>query len=55
MFVFWGGHNELVNYHYALESQRYAYDLVQVEDRFTYEGSGTENENYFVFGNDEYK
>ncbi len=50
MFVFWGGHNELVNYHYALESQRYAYDLVQVEDRFTYEGSGTENENYFVFG-----
>ncbi len=26
--VFWGGDNELFNYHYPNESQRYAYDLI---------------------------
>ena len=30
-FVFWGGTNEFVNYHYVYESQRYAYDLVRVK------------------------
>ena len=29
--VFWGGTNELENYHYAYENQRYAYDLVCTE------------------------
>ncbi len=40
-FTFWGGTNELVNYHYAVESQRYAYDLVIVENNSTFEGDPT--------------
>src|SRR5690606_5975089 len=27
-FIFWGGTNQFINYHYVYESQRYAYDLV---------------------------
>lgn len=27
-FVFWGGANQFINYHYEIEEQRYAYDLV---------------------------
>ncbi len=51
-FVFWGGTNELVNYHYSLESQRYAYDLVIYQGDTTYEGDPTDNESYFAFGKD---
>ncbi|WP_163580799.1 M23 family metallopeptidase [Gracilibacillus saliphilus] len=51
-FTFWGGINELVNYHYAVASQRYAYDLLIVEDGFTYNGDPTDNESYYAFGQD---
>lgn len=51
-FVFWGGTNELNNYHYAYEHQRYAYDLVRVKNGSTYEGTNLTNENYFAFGTD---
>jgi Peptidase family M23 len=49
-FTFWGGTNELVNYHYALESQRYAYDLVIMEGESTFEGDPADNESYYAFG-----
>ncbi|SFL45141.1 Peptidase family M23 [Gracilibacillus orientalis] len=51
-FTFWGGTNELVNYHYAVESQRYAYDWVILEEDSTYEGDPTKNESYYAFGKD---
>jgi len=49
-FVFWGGENELSNYHYAHETQRYAYDLIQVKEGYSYKGDPTKNESYYAFG-----
>lgn len=51
-FTFWGGTNELVNYHYSLEVQRYAYDLFIVKGDTTFEGDPTDNESYYAFGED---
>ncbi|SEP64574.1 M23 family metallopeptidase [Piscibacillus halophilus] len=51
-FTFWGGTNELVNYHYATENQRYAYDLVIEKDGSTFEGDHKNNESYYAFGED---
>lgn len=51
-FVFWGGTNELVNYHYELAQQRYSYDLLVMEDGHSFEGDPTDNESYFAFGED---
>ncbi|MBG9452552.1 hypothetical protein ABE61_00210 [Lysinibacillus sphaericus] len=51
-FVFWGGTNEFVNYHYVYENQRYAYDLVKVQDGQSYEKSPIQNENYYAFDQD---
>ncbi|AUD15072.1 MULTISPECIES: M23 family metallopeptidase [unclassified Planococcus (in: firmicutes)] len=48
-FVFWGGKNEFLNYHYVYESQRYAYDLVVMKEKKTYRESEILNENYFAF------
>ncbi|WP_200411740.1 M23 family metallopeptidase [Virgibacillus salexigens] len=48
--VFWGGTNELVNYHYATVSQRYAYDLVIQQEGTTFKGDPTKNKNYHAFG-----
>lgn len=49
-FVFWGGTNSLVNYHYDYENQRYAYDFVVMNKNSFYEGDGTQNQNYYAFG-----
>ncbi len=49
-YVFWGGANEFLNYHYPEKSQRYAYDLVKVEEGLTYEGDGAGNEQFFAYG-----
>lgn len=49
-FVFWGGKNEFLNYHYIYESQRYAYDLVIMKEKRTCRESGMHNENYYAFG-----
>ncbi len=49
-FVFWGGENVLANYHYEVEMQRYAYDLIQVKDGYSYSGDKTKNESYYAFG-----
>ena len=48
-FVFWGGVNEFVNYHYAYEAQRYAYDLVIMKNDATFKDSPSINENYYAF------
>jgi len=48
--VFWGGTNVWLNYHYEHESQRYAYDILQVKDGFTFKGDPDKNESYFAFG-----
>lgn len=48
--VYWGGVNELTNYHYAIESQRYSLDLIQAEEGFSFEGDPTLNESYYAFG-----
>lgn len=49
-FVFWGGTNELLNYHYVHESQRYAFDFLMMKDSISYEGDATKNESYYAFG-----
>ncbi|MDN4619399.1 peptidoglycan DD-metalloendopeptidase family protein [Paenibacillus sp. PsM32] len=49
-FVFWGGNNALINYHYEYESQRYAYDFIQRKDGFSYKGDPLKNESYYAFG-----
>ncbi|MBJ6360768.1 M23 family metallopeptidase [Paenibacillus sp. GCM10012307] len=49
-FVFWGGENVLANYHYEYDVQRYAYDLIQVKDDYSYNGDPTKNESYYAFG-----
>lgn len=49
-FVFWGGSNELINYHYGAEQQRYAYDLIVVYNGFSYKGDPKKNESYYAYG-----
>lgn len=49
-FVFWGGTNSLVNYHYEYENQRYAYDFMVMNEDSTYEGDPALNESYYTFG-----
>jgi len=51
-FVFWGGTNEFVNYHYVYENQRYAYDLVKVQDGQSYQNSLIRNEDFYAFDED---
>ncbi|MGN7477311.1 M23 family metallopeptidase [Solibacillus silvestris] len=51
-FVFWGGANEFINYHYAYEQQRYAYDLVIINEGQSFKDSPISNENYYAFGKD---
>lgn len=49
-FVVWGGTNELANYHYAVEEQRYAFDLIMREGNSSFDGDPEENESYYAFG-----
>lgn len=48
-FVFWGGTNQFINYHYVHEDQRYAYDLIMLKDGQSYNGSMDKKENYYAF------
>ncbi|MFS0839984.1 M23 family metallopeptidase [Paenibacillus sp. 1P03SA] len=48
--VFWGGTNVLLNYHYEHESQRYAYDLVQIKGTSSYSGDPGKLESYYAYG-----
>ncbi|GGA24636.1 M23 family metallopeptidase [Psychrobacillus lasiicapitis] len=51
-FVFWGGANEFINYHYPYESQRYAYDLVKIQDGLSYRKTQMGNNNFYSFDED---
>ncbi|MEJ8546759.1 M23 family metallopeptidase [Brevibacillus borstelensis] len=48
--TYWGGQNELVNYHYAYPNQRYAYDFLIMKEGRTYAGDPLANESYYAFG-----
>lgn len=48
--VYWGGDNELFNYHYQDETQRYAYDLVKLKNGKTMHSGGQFCSNYHSFG-----
>lgn len=48
-YVFWGGANEFQNYHYPYENQRYAYDLVKVEQFTTFHDNPEQVTNYYAF------
>ncbi len=49
--VFWGGDSRELNHHHDVPSQRFALDLVGVDENGkTKRGDGTRNEDYFAFG-----
>ncbi len=48
-FVFWGGTNQFINYHYVYESQRYAYDLIVLKNGKSYRGSRKKNEHFYAY------
>ncbi|PYE45543.1 peptidase M23-like protein [Paenibacillus barcinonensis] len=50
MFIFWGGHSVLENYHYEHVTQRYALDIVRKVDGASYQGDAKVNANYYAFG-----
>lgn len=49
-FTFWGGNNVLLNYHYAYNYKRYAYDFAIVKEGKTFHGNPRKNTSYFAFG-----
>jgi len=48
-FVFWGGNDVFLNYHYEYDEVRYAYDFVKVKDGYSFEGDPLLNESYYAF------
>jgi len=49
--VFWGGDTKELNQHHDVPNQRYAFDLLVVDDDGkTHKNEGTKNEDYFAFG-----
>lgn len=49
-FTYWGGMNEIVNYHYSFPEQRYAYDFLILIDEISHEEDINSNESYYAFG-----
>ena len=49
-FVVWGGRTIEENYHASLGDQRFAIDVVQIENGSTFTGNGAQNEDYYCFG-----
>ena len=49
-FVVWGGRTLGENYHASLADQRFAFDVVQLENNKTHVGDGGQNEDYYCFG-----
>lgn len=45
-FVFWEEINELVNYHYPLVNQRYAYDMLIMSEGSSFDGDSEDNESF---------
>lgn len=50
-YVFWGGDTFEMNHHHEVASQRYAFDLIVVDDAGgSSTGDGLDNEDYYAFG-----
>jgi len=50
-FVVWGGRSAIQNQHFVPHRhQRYAMDILQIVDGFSFSGDGTKNEDYYCFG-----
>ena len=50
-FVFWGGDTVSQNYHQDAPNQRFAFDIVKVDESGkTHKGDGRKNEDYYAFG-----
>lgn len=49
-YVVWGGRFIEDNYHAASKSQRFALDLVMLEDEATHRGDGTKLTDYYCYG-----
>ena len=47
---FWGGRTVAENYHAAVRSQRFAYDLVMVRDGKSHKGDGKTLTDYYCYG-----
>jgi hypothetical protein len=49
--VFWGGDTKDVNYHHDVPAQKFAFDILGVDENGeTHRGDGKKNEDYFCFG-----
>ncbi len=49
--IFWGGDTKEQNQHHGVANQRYAFDLLRVDENGkTYRNEGAKNEDYFAFG-----
>ena len=53
-FVVWGGRTKEQNYHASLVDQRFALDVVQIENGLTFMGNGTQNDDYYCYGDSLY-
>lgn len=49
-YTFWGGPDELNNYHVTTPSQRHAYDFLIWKDGSTFSGDGTLLTDYYAYG-----
>ncbi len=49
-YVVWGGRDLTHNYHASLADQRFAIDVLQLEGGSTFEGDGTQNTDYYCYG-----
>ena len=49
-WVFWGGDTEAQNYHVIAPDQRHAYDFCVWRDGGTHRGEGTQNSDYWAWG-----
>ena len=49
-FVFWGGRSVEENYHAAVRDQRFAYDFLIMRDGRSFEGDGSNLEDYYCWG-----
>jgi hypothetical protein len=48
--IFWGGRTLEQNYHTFTQDQRFAYDILIMEDGSSHTGDGTRNDQYHAFG-----
>ncbi|WP_299436439.1 M23 family metallopeptidase [uncultured Aquimarina sp.] len=49
-YVVWGGRSVVQNQHFNNRNERYAMDILQIVNRTSFTGDGTQNEDYYCFG-----